>query len=199
MSIARVKGRSGFTIAEVLIASGVFIFVSGAMISLFIYASNLWQLVIVQEQLRSGACTAMLFMTNELQDATRSSNQNPSPNLAIPASPNNNSITFFLPDTTVPDRIQETGNPATNGSTAWNTNHAIRYVYDPVSQQLRRMVAGNAAYKILCYNVNAVAFEDCGINPALNPDEVRVTLTVGKNTLTGIRAITLVSLIKLRN
>lgn len=188
----RVKGRDGFTLVEVLVASSVFVIVGGAIISLFIYGSNIWQLAITQNQLRSGASTAMYYMTQELQNATNTSNQNPSPNLSIPAAPNNTSITFFLPSTTSRTR--------SDGSTNWNTgtSNTINYQYTSASQQLNRTV-GIGAAKTICDNVAAVTFENRAINPILNSDELKITLTVSKNTLMGIKSMTMISIIKLRN
>lgn len=190
MNIERVKDRNGFTILEVLIASSVFVIVSGAIISLFIYGSNLWQLIIAQNELRSGASTAMYYMTKELQNATRASTQNPSPNLTIPASPSNNSITFFLPDTGNANRINS------DGSTDWD-NNSIQYQYISVSKQLRRSRAG--VFQTICNNVASVAFENSVINPVLHSDELKIILTVQKDTLMGIKSTTLTSIVKLRN
>ena len=190
MNIKRVKGRSGFTFVEVLVASGVFVIVGIAVIALFIYGSNLWQLVITQNELRSGASGAMYYMTKELQNATRASTQTPSPNLTIPAKPNNNSVKFFLPaDTHI----------TTDGSTAWDTdlNHDIQYQYISESKKLRRQREG--IFKVICNNVASVEFEDSAIDIGLHSDELRIILKLEKNTLMGIKSTTLTSVVKLRN
>lgn len=182
MNIKRVKDRGGFALVEVLIASSVFVVVSGAILSLFIYGSNLWQLVITQNELRSGASGAIYYMTKELQSATRVSTQTPSPNLIILSS---NSIKFFLPS---PARIND------DGSTDWDTtlNHDIQYQYISASKQLRRSTQGVS--KAICNNVASAEFEN-----SANNDGVKIVLKVEKNTLMGIKSTTLTSIIKLRN
>lgn len=190
MDIKRVKDRGGFALLEVLIASSTFVVVSGAIISLFIYGSNLWQLISTQNELRSGASTAIYHMTKELRNATYISTQTPSPNLTIPPKPNNNSVRFFLPTAS---RIN------TDGTTDWDTtlNHDIQYQYIFASKQLRRSRAG--ILKTICDNVASIEFENSIINPVLRNDELKVILKVEKNTLMGIRSTTVTSIIKLRN
>jgi type II secretory pathway pseudopilin PulG len=187
MNTERVKDRGGFTILEALIASSVFIIVSGAIISLFIYGSNLWQLIITQSELRSDASGAIYSMTKELQSATRISTQTPSPNLIILSS---NSIKFYLP------KINTDGSPKikTDGSTDWDTdtNHDIQYQYISASKQLRRSTQGVS--KVICDNVASIEFEN-----SANNDGVKIILKVEKNTLMGIKSTTLTSMIKLRN
>ena len=183
MNIKRVKDRGGFTLAEALVVSSVFVVVSAAIMSLLIYGSNLWQLIITQNELRSGASTAIYYMTKELQNATCTSTPPGSPpNLTIPSKPNNNSIKFFLP---------KENNPINNnGSTNWDTS-PIQYQYISASKQLSR--SSQSISKVICNNVASVEFEDSANNG------LKIILKVEKNTLMGIRSTTLTSIIKPRN
>ncbi|MCX5667971.1 MAG: hypothetical protein NTY34_06660 [Candidatus Omnitrophica bacterium] len=184
----RVKDRGGFIFVEALIASGVFVVVGGAVVSLFIYGSNLWQLVITQNELRSGASTAIYQMTKDLQNATpRASPSSPPPSLTIPTS---SSITFYLPDPTNAIRTNA------DGSSDWDLT-PIQYQYVPASKQLSRSTPDVS--KVICNNVASVKFEDSVVNTSLPSDELKIILKVEKNTLMGIKSTTVTSIIKLRN
>lgn len=194
MKPKRIKNAKGFTLTEVLVGAAILVIISSIMLSFFIQGANLWQLLIRQSDLRSTARNAMAFMTQELRNATRTSEANPSPNLTIPSKPNNNSLDFFLP-------VDLDGNGLivdSIGATEWDTSNKIQYQYVPGLNRLRRLEKGNQY--IIANNVTSIEFEDNSINPDLYNNELKVILTVEGVIQQGrVVSVTLTSVVNLRN
>jgi prepilin-type N-terminal cleavage/methylation domain-containing protein len=194
MDIKHINFQNGFTLVEIMVAAGIFLIISAIMLSFFIHSSDVWQLVTTNSDLRAVARNAMSYMAQELRNATRTSSENPSPNLSIPRRPNNSSIAFCLP-------VDIDGNGYiidSVGKTEWDINNVIQYQCLAQSRQLSRLEKGNRY--IIANDVASVEFEDNSINQALYNNELKIILTLQK--LTPQRrsvSVTLVSIVKLRN
>lgn len=190
----RIRNQRGFTLAEVLVVAGIFAVISGIMLSFFVHGSSLWKLLINQSDLRSDVRNAMNYMTQELRKSTRTSTENPSPNLVIPSQPNNNSVDFYLPydadgNSLIIDAI---------GATEWDKSNKIQYQYVPGLKRLRRLEKGNQY--VVADNVSSIEFEDNSINASLYNNELKIILTLDKVISAGQTvSVTLTSIVKLRN
>ena len=194
MGAVRRKGQSGFTLAEILVAGSILAVIGIIMVSLLTQGLNLWQVITSQSDMRSYARNAMNYMAQELRNATRTSKESSSPNLTIPSKPNNNSVDFYLP-------VDEDNNGLiidAAGATEWDKSNKIQYQYIPGLKRLRRMEKGNQ--HIIADNVTSIEFEDNSINPALQDNELKITLVLSSLTAQH-RAVSvnLVSIVKLRN
>ena len=183
----------GFTLVETMVAGTIMLSMSLIAALWLTGMSDLWWTTTVQSQLRTESQQVMNRLLTELRSATRTALGSP-PNAAIPAVPNNTSMTFYLP--------RDLDNNGTiidiNGNTVWDVANDVQYVYDAGQRQLLRVQAGNTV--VLARDVNAVTFEHSGINPALRPNEVKITLTVQKMTpQRRTVAATAVEIVKLRN
>lgn len=194
MSTQSMKIRAGFTLVEILIVVSLVVIAFGATFSFFGQGINIWQSVTTQSELRHGGRNAMLYMTQELHKTTRTSSTIPSPNLAIPAQPNNDSVGFYLPTD-----IDGNGTIVdANGNTEWDTDNQVQYQYIPASKQLRRSAQGIVS--TIADNVASVEFEDVSIDTALYTNEVKIILILEK-AIPRNRTISvqLTSIVKLRN
>jgi type II secretory pathway pseudopilin PulG len=181
----RQKGKCGFTLVEVLVASGIFILTLGIIYAMHIAGLEIWETGRTQAELQAKARVALDYMVSELRNATRTSAQVPSPNLSIPPAPNNNQITFYL--------LTGTGSQKT-----WDTSNPIQYRYLPDQGLIRR--SDNSGQRILAQGVAGIQFFDINIDPLLSIDEVRIVLSLAKTTLRRRDiSITLSSLAALRN
>lgn len=194
MSKKCIKIQGGFILVEALVVIGIIAVIGTIMLSFSIQGSNLWQLITSQSDLRSAACNAMNYMTQELRRATRTSSEIPSPNLTIPSKPNNNSVDFYLP-------LDMDGNGYiidSIGSTEWDKSNKIQYQYIPGLKQLRRLEKGN--HYIIANHVTSIEFEDNSINPLLYNNELKIILTLEKLTpQQRAVSVTLTAIVKLRN
>ncbi len=184
----------GLTLVEVLIASAISTVTIGLMLGIYMANSDFWEIKSTQADLQAQARIALERMSSELKAATRTSTQNPSPNLDIPSHPNNKDINFCLP-------ADNDGNGLITdaaGNIEWDTNSVIKYQYIPGQKELRRLVNGNI--KILAADVSEVEFIDASIDSQLALTELRINLTLSADT-SRKRAITttLSSTIQLRN
>ncbi len=188
------KNKNGFTISEALIAAVILLVISAIMVVSLMQGSEIWQFINSQSDLRAVAANAMTFMTQELRMATRTSSETPSPNLTIPSKPNNKSVDFYLP-------ADLDGNGFifdSLGSTEWDKSNKIQYQYVPGQKQLRRLEKGD--HFVIANDVELIEFEDHSIDSSLYNDELRIILTLERETSQGrVASITLTSIVKLRN
>jgi len=196
MNIKRMRAQDGFTLAEVLVATGIFAMIAGIMLSFLVQGSNLWQLITNQSDLRSAARNAMNYMTQELRKSTRTSSDIPSPNLSIPSKPNNHSVDFYLPKDSDTDHNDLIINDT--GATEWDKSNKIQYQYVPGLKRLRRLEKGNQF--IIANGVTLIEFEDNSINSALYNNELKIVLTLERPMPQNKTvSVTLTSIVKLRN
>ncbi len=197
MSLKRMRWGGGFTLVEIVVALGIFIVISAMTASFFIQGAGLWSVIIDQSDLRSVARNAMNYMTQELQKATRTTSGTPSPNLSVPAAPDNNAISFYLPKDSDDDGNELIIDDV--GITEWDTDTLIQYQYASGSKQLRRLENGDNI-TIVANNVALIEFEDNSIDSGLYDNELRIILTLERLTpQQRTVSTTLTSLLKLRN
>jgi len=184
----------GFTLVEVLIASAISIVTIGLMLGIYMAGNDFWEIKKSQAELQAQARIALDQMSSELKRTTRTSTQNPSPNLDIPSQPNNKNIDFCLPADNDGDGLITDA----AGNIEWDTNSIIKYQYIPGQKELRRLENGNS--RILAADVSDVEFIDANIDSQLALTELRINLTLSADT-SRKRAITttLSSTIQLRN
>jgi type II secretory pathway pseudopilin PulG len=193
-SARKQRDIQALTLVEVLIASGIFIVILGIIYAIHLSGMDIWETGRTQADLQARARLALNNMVSELRSATRSSAQAPSPNLFIPASPNNDEVTFCLPRDLDGDGLITDE----NGDIEWETGNPVQYQYIPAQNEIRRL--DNAGATILARNVADVRFFDINIDPTLAIDEVRMILTLNKATLKRRNiTITLSTIAALRN
>lgn len=185
---------SGLTLVEVLIASSISLTAIGIMLAIYMAGNDFWEIKRDQSDLQGQARLALARMSSELKEATRTSAQNPSPNLNIPSTPNNKDINFYLP-------ADNDGNGLltdANGNIEWDTNNQMKYQYIPGQKELRRLEKGDSI--TLARDVSDIQFIDASIDTQLYINELRIILTLSRITENkrNITA-TLTSTIKLRN
>ncbi len=164
----------GFTIVETMVTSTIFLSVGLMAVMWLNGASDLWWTTNTQAHVRETAHLAVNRMVFELRMGTRVGAGSP-PNVAIPAAPNNTSITFYLPadldpfdgNTTIVDAL---------GDIEWDAANPVQYTYVPAQRQLLR-VAG-AQQTVIASDVTAARFDDAATDPTLGLNEVKVTITV---------------------
>lgn len=184
----------GFTLFEILVASVIFVMVMGISYSIYISGYDAWDTAVYQTDLQAQARLALNFMVQELRNATRTSTQNPSPNLSIPSTPNNKTMMFYLPE----DKDGDGLITDSNGQIEWNTSDAIHYQYIPGLKVLRRLEKG--VQRIFAQDVSDVQFIDMDIDSSLHMDELRIVLSLNKTTPRQRNiSITLSSIVALRN
>jgi type II secretory pathway pseudopilin PulG len=185
--------RAGFTLVETMVVGTIMLSMSLVATVWLTGMSDLWWTTMIQSELRTQSQQVMNRVLAELRSGTRTSPGSP-PNAAIPAAPGNTTMTFYLPtdldaDGTIIDAI---------GNTEWDVANEIQYVYDAGARQLLRVQGGTTV--VFAHDVDAVTFEDADIDPALNANEVKITLTLEKTTpQQRTVAATAVEIVKLRN
>lgn len=183
----------GFTLVEILVASAILAAALGIIAGIYVSGLKVWDDARTMADLQAQARLAMNFMTAELRNATRISDQNPSPELDIPSSPNNKHISFYLPE----DRNNDGLITDANGAIEWG-RQVIQYQYIPGLRQLRRLE--NGAHRVLAEDVSDVQFIDADIDGSLPISEVRIILTLAKTTVKGRNlTFTLTSNVRLKN
>jgi len=207
MDIKRIKNNYGFTLMEIIVAAVIFSILGTIAIMFFTQCESSWRQLTNESDLRSTGRNDILYMARELGNAS---------NIAIPAVPNNNSITFNLPcnnastsnSCTVPPAIRTFTNvndpgypyyPLVDASrnTQWDTNNAIQYLIS--NNQLQRLVNG-AITHVISSDGSSVTFADSSINNSLNDDEIKITLTLTRTILAGkTLTLTLTGIVKLRS
>ncbi len=187
--------RKGFTVAELVVGIGIFVILGALTFQVYMQGVNIWYKLTGESTMRSRARRAMNFMMNELKNATRTSSENPSPNLAIPSHPNNRSIDFYLP---VDSNDANTIIINALGAIEWDKSNKIQYQYIPGQQMLRRLEKGN--HVVIAEGVSAITFEDASIVPSLLADELRISLTLlGTTERRQSVSSTVVGIVSLRN
>jgi len=189
-----IKNKCGFTIIELLIAMMVTILAIGFMYNAYLSSYGSWEDADLSSDLQAQARNALNFMTSELLGATRSSTLAPSANILIPGSPNNTAITFCLPGDINGDGLITNG----AGQIEWNTANPIQYKFFPAQNSLCRIE--NGVKTNIALNVADVRFIDAGIDSSLAINEMKIILTLTRNT-SRQRLITfsLTSTVRLRN
>lgn len=188
------ENNLGFSLVEMMVASAITIVVFGIIYGIYISGLDTFETANYKTDLQAQARGALNYMVSELRNATRTSTQNPSPNLSIPSSPNNKSIHFRLPE----DKDGDGLITDSSGNIEWNTNDPIDYQYVPGQKTLRRLEKG--VQTILAQNVSDAQFMDIGIEPTLSIYELRIILTLEKKTPKGRNvSVTLSGIVKLRN
>jgi prepilin-type N-terminal cleavage/methylation domain-containing protein len=186
--------NSGFTLVEVVIASFVLVIAMGMMYNTYLSGSKVWENARESADLQAEARWAMNYMVAELRNATRTSTNNPSPNLSIPSHPNNKSIIFYLPQ----DKDNDGLITDSSGAIEWGTNNAIHYQHVPGQNLLRRLEKG--VQTSLSQDVSDVQFIDASIDSSLSIYELRIILALNKTTKRQRNlSITLSAIVRLRN
>ena len=170
---------------ETMIAGGIFVSVGLMAVLWLTGTSNLWWTSTTQSYLRTSAQHAMDRVLGELRSATRAAAASP-PNAVIAA--DNATLTFYLPadgvdaNTLIVDAL---------GNTEWDLVNAVQYA--AAGGQLRRTQAGVTT--VYANDVQSVRFDN-----AAYPNEIRVTLTLQKQTPQGRTvSATAVETVRLRN
>ena len=188
------KSNSGLTLVEVLMASAIFVVLAALLYGVYFSGLDIWETARFQADLQAQARLALNFMVSELRNATRTSTQNPSPNLSIPSTPNNKQIHFYLPE----DKDKNGLITDANGSIEWATNNQIDYQFIPGQHLLRRLEKGEK--KILAEDVADLQFIDIGIDPTLAVNELKIILTLNTTTpRQRMISVTLSAVVALRN
>ncbi|RKY34132.1 MAG: hypothetical protein DRP80_04990 [Candidatus Omnitrophota bacterium] len=186
--------KKTFTLIEVIITLAISIIIILTLSNLYFTGSELEQISNIKTELETTGRIALDIMTNELKNTTRTSSQNPSPNVTITSGPNQKQLRLYLPET------DSEGNVVVDedGEIIWDTNNPIHYQYIPGQKELRRLEGGEQ--RIICSNVSDVDFSDITLDNSLYINEIKITLTLSKNTPTQREvSVTLTSLVKLRN
>ncbi len=169
------RQERAFSVAEILVASAILTGLGVMAAGWMIGAWDAWATVTTQSDLRTRMQQALSRMATELRDTTRAGAGSP-PNVAIPPAPGNTMLTFYLPaDLDGNGLITDV-----SGNTEWNIALPVQFVYLPNTRQLQRIAGG--AIQVIANDVAAVAFADRTIDPQLNLDEVRMTLTLQQTT-----------------
>jgi len=190
----RQRNKSGFTLVEIIIAASIFVIAIGMMYGVYISGVDIYDIARYQAELQAQARYALNYMVSELLNATRTSTQDPSPNLSIPSKPNNKSIHFRLPE----DKDGDGLITDSDGNIEWNTNDPIDYQYIPGQKVLRRLEKGEQI--ILARDVEGVQFIDIDIDSTLGINELKIILTLTKTTPRGRDvSVTLCGIVRLRN
>ena len=188
------KADTGFTLIEILVASVIFILALGIIYNTYFSGLDIWEVGRYQAELQAQARIALNYMVSELRNATRTSTQNPSPNLSIPSVPNNKNMAFYLPHDLDDDGFITDA----NGDIEWETSNRIEYQYIPGQKELRRLEKG--VQRILARDVTDIQFIDINIDPTLSINELRIVLALSKTTPRQRNiSITLSSIVALRN
>ncbi len=183
----------GFTLVETMVAGTILMSMSLLAALWLTGVSDLWWTAHSQSEARTVSHLAVNRLVAELRSGTRRAGGSP-PNAVIPAAPGNIQVTFFLPadldgNGTIIDAI---------GEIEWDNANPVQYVHVPAQLQLQRLQGGLT--RVLADGVQSATFEDATVNPALLPDEIRVTLTLQRRTPRGRTvSATSVETLKLRN
>ena len=193
-NLIKKKNNQGFTLVEILMASAIFIVMLEIIYGIYFSGLDIWEISHEQAYLQAQARIALNYMVSELRNATRTSTQNPPPNLSIPSTPNNKDIYFYLPE----DKDHDGLITDANGQIEWDTNNKIHYQYIPGQKILRRLEKGEQ--RDFAGDVSDVQFIDIDIDQTLAIDELKIILTLSKTTPKKRNvSVTLTSIVALRN
>jgi len=196
-SLKKTKYLLGLTLIEILIASALTTIVIIIIYSIYAAGNDIWEIKRYQTDLKAQGRQVISEVVTELRKTTRASFQAPSPNLIITAYPNNNNITFYLPQVANNSVVTN----ATDGSIVWAMNNTIRYVFDSSTKSVKRLeTIDPAGNRTMAHDVTNIQFIDNSINGSLYLDELKVLVTLAKTTPRQRNiSTTLSSVIKLRN
>ena len=184
----------GFTIVEALVSTAIFVFALSLMYSSLFSGMDTWEIGSIKADIQERGQIALRNMINELRQATNTSSQTPSPNVVIPASPNNTQITFYLPADIDGDGLLTD----TSGDIEWDITNPIQFQF--ISAQNRLVRIEGVTQKVLALNVEGIEFYDITIDPTLALQEVRINMTLTEPTPKGRDiSIALSSIAGLRN
>ncbi|MFC1631686.1 type II secretion system protein J [Candidatus Omnitrophota bacterium] len=193
------KSKFGFTLIETMMSIAIFAIVSVVIYLFFMVGVGSWQIGSGSIDLHSQARISGDMIITELKQATRN---HATRGLTIPAVPNNDSITFYLPDKDANGDIILTA----SGEIQWPNDilDFIQYRYVANNRQLiredRAVRDGTSSARVLANNVDSVQFIDAGIDISLFLDEVNVILNLQKDTPRGTSlTFSMRSTVKLRN
>jgi type II secretory pathway pseudopilin PulG len=175
-NLIKKTNNRGVMLIDILVASVIFIIIAAAILSIYVTGTDMWDIARHKTDLQAQARQALNSMVAELRNATRVSTQIPSPNLVIPAPPDNNSITFCLPE----DNDGDGFITDSNGSIEWGTTNPIIYQYIPAQKVLKRIDAGQES--TLANDVSSVQFIDITIDSQLFLNELKIILVLNKST-----------------
>ncbi len=187
------RNQRGFTFVETMVASGILLALSSMTLMWMMGGADLWWTTNTQSELRTNVQLATFRLEQDLRNGTRTSVLVPSPNVVIPAPPNNTSLTLYLP-------TDLDGNLLiidANGNTEWSVT-PVQYTYNAGAKQLLR--TAGVVQTVIANDVQAVSFNDVTSDATLSTRHVKITLTLQKKTPQN-RTVTAtaVSVVKLRN
>lgn len=186
--------KKTFTLSEIIITTAISAIITLILYNLYFQGWRLEEATSLKSELETAGRIALDIMSKELKKATRTSSQNPSPNISITSGPNQKQITFYLPQIDSQKRVVTDS----NGDIVWDKNNPIHYQYIPGQKELRRLEKGEQ--KILCRNVSDVKFSDIDRDNSLYINELKIELTLSKRMSNQREiSVSLTSLIKLRN
>ena len=191
------KKNQGYTLIEVLLASFIGGMIIAAIYSIYASGSDIWEIKRYQADLQAQGRQIMANMVTELRKTTRTSTQVPNPNLIIPVAPNNNNITFYLPQTNNGTVVTN----VTNGAIVWDTTDPVLYVFNASQKQvLRRESVDPAGNRTLANDVTDIRFIDNSIDGAMYLNELKIVLSMLKTTPRSRNvSMTFTSVVRLRN
>ncbi len=194
MKIRVLNKDNGFSLVEILVSTLILVVVSTIAYQSYVGGSNMMQDKQAQTMVQTRGLVAMSIMTDDLRQATQNSNQTPSPNIVLAASPNNSNMNFYLPMVSAGNAID-----TVTQEIDWNTNNMIQYKYiaDPTAagkMLLQRVETGTGNKKTIARSVSDIRFTSISLN------ELRIDLTITERMPTN-RTIskTFTGLVKLRN
>jgi len=189
---------NGFTLVEITVAVSITILVIGMIYGMYTSSQEAWDIKSAQADMQARGRRAIADMVRELRQATRTSTQTPSPNLVIPAAPNNTQATFYLPKYFNSSLTNATGITNATGAVQWETGNPIQYLYVPAGSVLRRV--DNSTSKNLAINVSDARFTDQGIDPTLYSNELKITFALqAKTKRQRLMSMNFTGMVKLRN
>jgi len=182
----------GFTLLEMMVAVAITMLVIGMIYGMYVASQESWNIKSTQADLQARGRRAMAHMVRELRQTTRTSTQTPSPNLVIPAAPNNTQATFYLPTYFNGSITNATG------AVQWETGDPIQYLFVPAGSVLRRV--DNSTNKTLALNVSDARFADQSIDPTLYGNELKITFALqAKTKRQRLMSMNFTGMVKLRN
>ena len=201
--MARSHHARGFTFVEMMVAGTILVSITTMAALWLTGVSELWSVSTAQSDVRLRAQETVSRVLDELRSATLTAGGSP-PNATIPGSPNNISVTFYLP----------AANPNfnnlmldANGNTNWNPYDAggnilppvpIQYAYVAAQGQLVRTVGGQS--QVIARDVSGVVFKNRAIDGTLNSNEIQITLTLQRTAAKGrVVSAAATEIVKLRN
>ncbi|MBN2097075.1 MAG: prepilin-type N-terminal cleavage/methylation domain-containing protein [Candidatus Omnitrophica bacterium] len=191
--------KFGLTLIEALVSIAIFTVVVGVIYLFFMVGIGSWELGSARTDLQAQARSAVDIMVAELKNVNRG---NPSRGITILPAPNNDKITFYLPDIDINGAVII----GAGGDIQWPVDDAeyIEYKYLLNSKQLVRedkaVRDGITEAGVIANEVSGISFIDAGIDGSLYADEVNIVLNLEKTNLRGrTLSFSMRAAVKLRN